>query len=167
VNKGWQFLTLALTSERGSAFGAGSSFMGTMGRMLEGTLEWARTTRRDGGMALDEPTTRRRLARASVDYEVSRLLNLRSIWLVGQGQSPDVEASVAKLFSTEALQRMTSDLMDVLGPEGLLNHHSVEAPSKGTMEHAYRHGVVTTIYGGSSEIMRNIISQRGLGLPRG
>ncbi|MDT5259477.1 MAG: hypothetical protein QOD10_4557, partial [Mycobacterium sp.] len=111
LNKGWEFLTLALTTERGSAFGAGSSFMGTMGRMLEGTLRWAATARRGGRPVLEEPTSRRRLAKAKIDHEVSRLLNLRSVWLAGQGMVPDVEASVAKLYTTEALQRMTSDLL--------------------------------------------------------
>jgi alkylation response protein AidB-like acyl-CoA dehydrogenase len=167
LNKGWELLTLALTTERGSAFGAGSSFLGTMGRMLDGTLRWAATARRGGRPILEEPTARRRLAKAKIDHEVSRLLNLRSVWLAGQDIVPDVEASVAKLFSTEALQRMTSDLLELIGPEGLLNHHSPAAPSGGAMEHAFRHSTVTTIYGGSSEVMRNIISQRGLGLPRG
>ena len=167
LNKGWEFLTLALTTERGSAFGAGSSFMGTMGRMLDGTLRWAAVTGSDGRTVLDDPNARRRLAKARVDYEVARLLNLRSVWLAGHHTVSDVEAATAKLFSTEALQRMTADLLDLLGPEGLLDHCCPAAPSGGVMEHAFRHSTVTTIYGGSSEIMRNIISQRGLGLPRG
>ncbi|ORA11652.1 acyl-CoA dehydrogenase family protein [Mycobacterium arosiense] len=167
LNKGWEFLTLALTTERGSAFGAGSSFMGTMGRMLDGTLAWAARTHHNGRTVLEEPTARRRLAAAKIDHEVARLLNLRSVWLAGQGAISDVEAAVAKLFSTEALQRMTADLLDLLGPEGLLNHRCAVAPSGGEMEHAFRHSTVTTIYGGSSEIMRNIIAHRGLGLPRG
>jgi len=167
LNKGWEFLTLALTTERGSAFGAGSSFMGTMAQMLQGTVEWARASQRGGEAIIDEAPMRRRLAKAAVDYEVARLLNLRAVWLAAQHRVLDVEAAVAKLFSTEALQRMTSDLLEAVGPEGLLNHDSPEAVAGGSLEHAFRHGTVTTIYGGSSEIMRNIISQRGLGLPRG
>jgi alkylation response protein AidB-like acyl-CoA dehydrogenase len=166
VNEGWQILTLALTTERGSAFGAGSSFLGTMHTVLERTAEWARTTRRAGAPVSDDPHVRRRMARAYVEFEVSRLLNHRSIWLVDRGEVPDVEASIAKLFATESLQRVCSDLLDLLGTDGLRNHLDPDAPGEGEIEHAYRHGAVTTIYGGSSEIMRNIIAARGLGLPR-
>jgi hypothetical protein len=167
VNGGWHALTYMLTEERGSAFSAGMSFMGTIRQVMAGTLAWARETERDGRRVIDEPATRRRLARAAIDREVSELLNLRSIWLGSHGEDTSVDASVAKLFCTEALQRMTSDLLETLGPEGLLDHRSPDAPHAGELEHAYRHGAVTTIYGGSSEVLRSLIGQRGLGLPRG
>jgi hypothetical protein len=167
LNKGWDFLTLALTTERGSAFGAGSSFMGTMGQAIDGATSWAYATQRDGAARITDPPTRRRLARAMVDHEVSRLLNLRSVWLAGTGQRSDVEAAVAKLFSTEALQRTCSDLLELTGTDGLFDFRDANSVAHGEVEHAFRHAAVTTIYGGSSEVMRNIISQRGLGLPRG
>lgn len=167
VNQGWQCLTYMLTEERGSAFGAGMSFMGTLRQVTAATLGWARATERDGHRVIDETAVRRRLARAAIDKEVSELLNLRSIWLSSHGEDTSVDASVAKLFCTEALQRMTSDLLETLGPEGLLDYRSPDAPHSGEIEHAYRHGAVTTIYGGSSEVLRSLIGQRGLGLSRG
>jgi alkylation response protein AidB-like acyl-CoA dehydrogenase len=62
---------------------------------------------------------------------------------------------MAKLFVTEAFTRAASDLVDVVG-----------SPLTGFAEHAFRHSTVTTIYGGSSEVQRGIIAERGLGLPR-
>jgi len=167
VNKGWEFLTYMLTEERGSAFGAGISFMGTIRRVLANSLAWARQTTSEGRRPIDQSATRRRLALAAIDLEVSELLNLRSIWLGSRGEDISVDASVAKLFCTEALQRITSDLLESLGPAGLLDYRSPDAPHAGEIEHAFRHGAVTTIYGGSSEVLRSLIGQRGLGLPRG
>ena len=74
---------------------------------------------------------------------------------------------MAKLHITEAFVRASSQLLDVLGPEGLLPGSEPGAVRRGLVEHAFRHAVVTTIYGGSSEVQREIIAGRGLGLPRG
>jgi alkylation response protein AidB-like acyl-CoA dehydrogenase len=155
VGGGWRFLTHMLTEERGSAFGGGVAFLGTMRQVLDGTR----------GAASE--THRRDFARAAIDREVAELLNLRSIWLATQGRDTSVEAAVAKLFSTEALNRMASGLIETLGPAGLLDYRSPDAAHHGEVEHAFRHAPVTTILGGTSEILRSVIGQRGLGLPRG
>ena len=73
---------------------------------------------------------------------------------------------MAKLFTSEAFQRAATDLLDLLGAEGVLQHGSPGAPAEGWVEHAYRHAAVMTIYAGSSEVQRSIIAERGLGLPR-
>jgi alkylation response protein AidB-like acyl-CoA dehydrogenase len=166
VDGGWDVLTLALNHERGSAFGAGSSFLGTSRKVLESACTWARTRDADGNRAFDDPAARLRIGSAAVLHEVARLLNHRTIWMAERGQPPMVEAAMAKLFATETLQRSCSDLLDLLGPEGLLPHGHAGAPADGELEHAYRHGAVTTIYGGSSEVLRGLIASRGLRLPR-
>ena len=109
---------------------------------------------------------RERLTRVAVDNEVGRLLAYRMAWVAARGELPIVEGSMAKLFATEAFQRASADLLDVLGPAGVLRHGEPDAPAGGWIEHAFRHAVVTTIYAGSSEIQRSIIAERGLGLPR-
>ena len=73
---------------------------------------------------------------------------------------------MAKLHITEAFVRAGSELLDLLGPAGLLPWASPAPCCGGLVEHAFRHAVVTTIYGGSSEVQREIIAGRGLGLPR-
>jgi alkylation response protein AidB-like acyl-CoA dehydrogenase len=164
---GWDVLTYSLTSERGSAFGATSMFLGSARQSIDEVAAWARETTRDGRPVIEHRDARRRIARAEIDLEVSRLLNQRSIAVAERGRAPDVEAAQGKLYSTESLQRTCSDLLDLMGEDGLVDHTAPGAPRGGLVEHAYRQSAVTTIYGGSSEVMRNIISQRGLGMPRG
>jgi alkylation response protein AidB-like acyl-CoA dehydrogenase len=97
---------------------------------------------------------------------VTRLLYLRVRWKAELGDSPGVEGSMAKLFATEAAQRHFADALDLLGPAGVLPRHTPAAPHGGAFEAGFRAAAVGTIYGGSSEIMRGIIAERGLGLPR-
>ena len=73
---------------------------------------------------------------------------------------------MAKLHITEAFVRASAALLELLGTAGLLAGGEPGAVLDGLVEHAFRHSVVTTIYGGSSEVQREIIGGRGLGLPR-
>ena len=166
VDGGWDVILASLAYERGSAFGAANSFLGFARLVIDGALDWAQSRNRDGRLLADDPSVRERFGKVATDYEVARLLCYRSIWVAEQGVQPDIEAAEAKLFSTESLQRTCADLLDLLGPDGLYQHPDPRAPAHGELEHAFRHAAVTTIYGGSSEVMRNIIAGRGLGLPR-
>ena len=71
-----------------------------------------------------------------------------------------------KLFWAESAQRHYSDALDILGAEGVLAPGATGAPAAGIFEHDFRAAVVTTVYGGASEILREIIAERRLGLPR-
>jgi len=82
------------------------------------------------------------------------------------GELPGVEGSMTKLFSSEADLRHYGELVDMLGPEGVLRPESGVAPLGGELEHHFRSTVVGTIYGGASEIQREIIAEGRLGLPR-
>ena len=115
---------------------------------------------------LADPLVRTRPRRASAGNEVANLLGWRAAWLASTGTLPGVEGTMAKLFTTEHYQRSASDLMDLLGADGVRRHGAPDAPADGWIEATYRHCQVTTIYGGTSEVLRNIIAQRGLGLPR-
>ena len=97
---------------------------------------------------------------------MGRLLLFRAAWLASQGGSPQVEGSMAKLLITEAFVRSSAELLEALGTAGLLPGHEPGTVLDGLVEHAFRHSVVTTIYGGSSEVQREIIAGSGLGLPR-
>jgi len=155
VDGGWDVMAVALAFERQPAAS------GETRRLFERTLVWARDSGR-----IDDPVARDRLARVAVDIEVGRLLGGRTASRAMQGELPVVEGSMAKLFGSEAFQRAASDLLDLIGAEGVLQHGERGAPVEGWVEHAYRHAVVTTIYAGVSEIQRSIIAERGLGLPR-
>ncbi|HEY8527733.1 MAG TPA: acyl-CoA dehydrogenase [Acidimicrobiales bacterium] len=161
VNDGWSVMHAALVYERNS------SNWGEPAHLVESAVRWAATTQSDGTRPLDDPITRERLARWDTLVEVGRLLLYRSAWMAASGALPQVEGSMAKLFLTETFVRAANDLVDLAGTEGLLPRHEEGAVLNGLLEHGVRHAVVTTIYGGSSEIQREIVAQRGLGLPRG
>jgi hypothetical protein len=79
---------------------------------------------------------------------------------------PGVEGSMSKLFASEALTRQSADFVDLLGPDGIRSHGEAAAPAGGMADYDLRFALGATTYGGTSEIQRNIIAQRGLGLPR-
>ena len=155
VDGGWDVMAVALAFERQPAAN------GETRRLLERAVGWAR----ENG-TIDDPVARDRLARVAVDVEVGRLLGARLASRATQPALPIVEGSMAKLFTSEAFQRAASDLLDLLGAEGVLQHGEADAPVEGWIEHAHRHAAVMTIYAGASEIQRSIIAERGLGLPR-
>jgi alkylation response protein AidB-like acyl-CoA dehydrogenase len=73
---------------------------------------------------------------------------------------------MSKLFASESLQRSTEELLELLGPEALLPETEARRPAEGAVEFEWRKSAVGTIYAGTSEVMRNIIAERHLGLPR-
>jgi alkylation response protein AidB-like acyl-CoA dehydrogenase len=161
VDGGWDVMTVALTFERGG-FGLSEA-----DRVWQQTVDWASTTRRaDGTCVIDDPLVRERLANMRIDNEVARLLALRCSYVAASGGLPGVEGSMHKLWYAEAMTADASELVDMLGAEGTLAHGEGDAPVDGWVEHLYRHAAVTTIYGGTSEVQRGIIAERGLGLPR-
>ncbi len=161
VDAGWSVMHAALVYERNSAN------WGEPDHLVEAVARWARAA--DAGGAprpFDDVRVRETLARWSTELEVGRLLLFRSAWLSARGEMPQVEGSMAKLHITEAFAAASSELIDLLGSAGLAAADDEAAVLGGLVEHAFRHAVVTTIYGGSSEVQREIIAGRGLGLPR-
>jgi alkylation response protein AidB-like acyl-CoA dehydrogenase len=83
-----------------------------------------------------------------------------------KGMVPNYEASISKLFSSELGQRISRTALKAIGPYGMLMAEG-KAPFKGNLASSYVSSVSGTIAGGTSEIQRNIVATRGLGLPRG
>lgn len=157
VNEGWRVMTVALTYER-SGGGMGEQ----LGALHRNVVAWAVAHPE----VREDPGVHERLGRIAMEAQVSRLLGYRSVWLDAAGILPGVEGSMTKLFSSEAFVRASGDALAMVGPVGVLGHGEPGAPGGGVLEHTYRHATVTTIYGGTSEIQRGIIAERGLGLPR-
>ena len=101
------------------------------------------------------------------DNEVTGLLSLRTAMVASAGGHPTIEGALTKLFSSEAYVRAADACQSIAGPDGLLQLHVEGAAGDGWIDWAARDAPVTTIYGGTSEIQRNLVAQRGLGLPRG
>ncbi len=161
VDGGWDVMTVGLTFERAGAQGGESI------RMLEAMEQWATAPAVAGGPTpADDPAVRARLGRAAAENEVSTLLARRTAWVHVAGRLPGVEGSMGKLFASEALTRQSADFVDLLGPDGIRSQGDPTAPAGGAADYAFRFALGTTTYGGTSEVQRNVIAQRGLGLPR-
>jgi alkylation response protein AidB-like acyl-CoA dehydrogenase len=86
--------------------------------------------------------------------------------MIEQGLVPTKEASIAKVWSSELRQKFASIALEFLGPYGQLKPGSEHAPMNGRLERLYRNAPLMRFGAGTNEIQRNIIAQRGLGLPR-
>jgi len=161
VDGGWRVMTVSLQDEHSAGFAS------RIASLLDHTEAWAaEATDADGRPRLDDPDVRGRLGRAATELEVSRLLQRRSAWMAEAGVVPEAEGPMGKLYSSEALERVAQDLTEMVGADALRSYFDPTAPQGGRIEHALRHSLGTTIYAGTSEVQRNIIAQRGLGLPR-
>ncbi len=159
---GWDVMGVALVYERG-----GSSGNGTGAGLADRVAGWCQEAERpDGTKVFDDPTVQERLARIAIESEVARLLGHRVGWVSSQGGMPGVEGSMAKLYNSEAKQRHYAAMQDILGAEAVLTHQAPGAVLAGAVDTAARYAIVGTIYGGTSEIQREIVAQRRLGLPR-
>ena len=85
--------------------------------------------------------------------------------LLESGVIPTVEVSVEKIFTSELRQRIADLALDLLGPDGLLAYRSEEAPQDGKFERLYRVAPLMRFGGGTNEVLRDVIAQRGHGMP--
>jgi alkylation response protein AidB-like acyl-CoA dehydrogenase len=111
--------------------------------------------------------TRKRVAQLATEGEVARLLGLRFVSRSKKGgKPPTIEASMYKLFATTLSKKLANESMEIGGPGAQLRVKTEDAPMQGRAESTYRYTVIDTIGGGASEIQKNIIARRGLGLPK-
>lgn len=160
VNRGWTYITGALDLERGALTNAGD-----LRRAVEELHELARCPRRDGTVPADDPSLRRRLAQAEADVAVAVLMGYEAASILDSSVIPTVEVSVEKVFTSELRQRIADLALDLLGPDGLLAHRSERAPLAGKFERLYRAAPLMRFGGGTNEVLRDIIAQRGHGMP--
>lgn len=159
-NRGWAYITGALDLERGALTNAGD-----LRRALDELQVLARTPRMDGSVPLDNPAIRRRLAQAEADVDVAGLMGHEASSMLADGVIPTVEVSVEKVFSSELRQRIADLGIDLLGAEGLLAHRNPEARAGGRFEKLYRFAPLMRFGGGTNEVLRDVIAQRGHGMP--
>lgn len=151
LNMGWTYITGALDLERGALINVGD-----LRRALDELTELAGDP---------DPAFRRRLAQTEADVEVARLMGLEAASMLDSGRIPSVEVSVEKIFTSELRQRIADLALDLLGPEGLRAHRSVGAPADGFFERLYRVSPLMRFGGGTNEVLRDVIAQRGHKMP--
>ena len=121
---------------------------------------------RDHGAGAD-PMTRQRVAQAQIDAHVFKVVGLRNLTRAQHGQAPGPEASLTKLYWSEMDKRLQEIAVGLQGAYGALAPESPYALEDGRWQYGWMWSQAETIYAGSSEIQRNIIAERVLGLPRG
>jgi 3-oxocholest-4-en-26-oyl-CoA dehydrogenase alpha subunit len=162
VGRGFQYISEALDLERFTMF-----TFSPIRRRLDLLIDYVRNAERDGAPLRDDPVVRSRIAALSTTAEVARMLGLRFLAKSAKGgAAPTAEASEYKLFATEFSKRLADASMDIAGPGSQLRVGTEDAPMRGRAESTYRYTVLDTIGGGTSEVQKNIIARRKLGLPK-
>jgi len=158
-NRGWYIAANALDYERVS--------IGGYNQLELGFEQLLRHLREQQPEALAEPEVRVRLAELQVELHTVRALTLTNAAIIARGGTPTMQASMVKVASSEFRYHLGSAGMDLLGRYGALTAESGElAPAGGELDRTYRRSPILRFGGGTNEVQRNIIAQRGLGLPK-
>ena len=160
-NRGWYVVAGNLDFER-----SGVERVTANQLLFEEVTRYARETRRNGRAIMDDPVVANRMAETATEFAVGRMLAFRVAWLASKGESPNYEASVSKVYGSELSQRTAQVGLQVLGLYGQVAESPTWAKLRGHVLKHYHLAVSDTIRAGSSEVQRNIIATRGLGLPR-
>jgi len=160
LNHGWTYICEALDLERFAMMP-----VGPLEQKVAALCAFVRGATRDGAPLREDPRVRRSVAQAVTQLEVARMLQRRVISEALRDRVPTVESSRYKLFMNEVGQRVADAALDLMGAAGQLKCGERGAPIGGRFERSYRYTVVDTVGGGTSEIQKNIIARRGLGLP--
>ena len=163
-NRGWYVATTLLDFER-----SGVDRMATVQSAFAPLLRFAPAadSAGEGRSIVDNDAHRQQLADTAIELEVSRYLSYRVAWMQSRGLVPNYETSISKVHSTELMQKNARRGINMLGLHGALQPASPRAVLGGLYCQIYMQTTSRTIGGGTSEIQRNIIATRGLGLPRG
>lgn len=162
LNGGWQLITEQLNHER---VGLAALAYGAQG-CFDDTLAWARATPAAAGFVIDQPWVQLAFAECYALLQAYAMLGNRVAWEVAQGETRAQLASACKVFSTESYIRVLRLLLDVTGSAGLLRQGSAGAVLGGRLEAEYRRCQINTFGGGATEVLRDMVAQMGLRLPR-
>ena len=157
-NRGWYAATTTLDFERSGAHRAAA-----VQRAFTRNLDFLTTNKEYS----TKGNNRILMAETATELEIGRLFGYRVGWMQSKGLVPNYEASMSKVYNSELTQRQARRFINMLGLYGNLSNHSDYSALNGLATREYMSTVSSTIAAGTSEIQRNIIATRGLGLPRG
>src|SRR5258705_574703 len=163
LNGGWPLAMHTLTNERGPAV-AGRQVK--LRITLDRLVDEARSIQRDGRPAIEDPEVLAQLTRAHIDLEVLRYQSYRSAGAATARGAAGLESSIDKLWLVASEQRLGGTVLDVLGPHLGAQSDNPAAHRISELQNVYLYSRAASVYGGSEQIQKNIISQRMLGLPR-
>ena len=159
LGKGFYYVSQALDFERHIMLS-----YGIFERMHKAFVEWVKTAKRDGKPVREDPDVRRTLAKLTRQLEVARLINLK-VLSTPDPQQATVFSAMNKICLTEFSHELADGALDNMGPGAWLGRSAPGAPADGLFDLVRRTAVLNTVGGGTSEVQRNIIARRGLGLP--
>ena len=160
-DQGWTLVGEGLAFER-----IGIARYARANRVLEHLVAYARDTSVDGRRLADDPAVRARLATLAVRIEAAKLLNYGAISIQAAGEVPAIEASIARIHNTQVEQLAGQVGLELLGPRGMLLDDDPWGLLDGEMQRQWLESIPVTVAAGTTEVQKNIIAQRGLGLPR-
>lgn len=158
TNNGWRVGLMALMNERANL---GSAMYVAFEETMNQLIQHCKTRKRYGRLLKDDPVVRQKIAQAKIELEVFRLNNNRALSRANAGETPGPEGSILKLYWSEMNQRLAQTAMEILGDEAQL-----DAFDHGEWVYRLLRARANTIEGGTSEIQRNIVAERVLGLPK-
>lgn len=164
LNGGWQIAMTTLAYERGPEDALARQIR--FKQELDCLLETLAAIPQGDAKRIDDPVVRQKVAKSIIELEIMRLNCLRRFSKALKGEPRGADASMMKLYWSHVAQEMYEMALDVLGPYSPLTKGDPLSPADGMFQLSYLHSRAFTIYSGSSEIMRNIIGERVLGLPR-
>jgi alkylation response protein AidB-like acyl-CoA dehydrogenase len=160
-NKGFYYMLEAIDSERNHVFTPCRLL-----HLLEGLVQHVKETKFLDRPLAEHPLVWDKLAQIAIELEVAQVIAEHSRWMESSEIPMTYEPEIVKIFISELEQRMVDAGMQILGLFCQLEEGCPRAPLKGRLEWYFLHSFMTTIGAGTSEVGRNVIAQRGLGLPR-
>jgi len=161
VDDGWTVVSQPLATEHGDVDEGpgrleeinapqGASYVMDMRRLYEHAQRWAAAARPDGTRPIDDLETRLQLGRLATDIEICR----------------NTPGPMARVLASELLIERAAAMLDHVGSRALISYGADGACEYGVFEWSHRFAQATAIYGGTTDVIRNIIAERDLGLPR-
>ncbi|MEE8414567.1 MAG: acyl-CoA dehydrogenase family protein [Dehalococcoidales bacterium] len=135
--------------------------------LFDAIIQFVKETERNGKPLARQTLIRQKLAQLEVEFEIGRLLTYRVVMVMEEGRAPNVEAAMAKAYSTAFEQKLAGIATEILGLYGQMMAESKWAPIFGMAPHSFLGSTGYSLQAGTSEVLRNIIATRGLGLPAG
>jgi alkylation response protein AidB-like acyl-CoA dehydrogenase len=164
LNNGWAVGLTTLMYER---LALGFGLQVRLRIALDGLVDLARRSSKNGAPATQDPVMRQKLAQMWIDTEVFKYTGARAITKLLKGELPGPEASTGKMMWVEGHQRLQELAMELEGPYAQLTKGSRWAVENGLWQYGFLRSRANSIEGGTTEIQKNIIGERVLGLPKG
>jgi alkylation response protein AidB-like acyl-CoA dehydrogenase len=161
LNQGWMVANATLAHER-NMLGSTTNTQ----QMFAGVLNLARRCQRSGRPAAADPVIRQKLADLLIRVEAMQYHSYRQLTDALKKRPPGIGASINKLVSTELNHDIAALALEIMGQYGPLGRGSAHVIDRGAWPHHFMFTLGMIIGGGTSQIQKNIISERGLGMPR-